>query len=85
MTAVEVMFLALSYMRTSECEVTVTDILDSDHLPVISSILDPVTSEASESVGELTHLASEFVSPDIQINPSNEADKATRDFEISII
>jgi hypothetical protein len=41
-------------MRTSESEVTVTDILDSDHLPIMISILEPVRKrEALDLVEKL--------------------------------
>jgi hypothetical protein len=63
--------------------------LDSDHL---FSILDPVrTRENLDPVERLTQwellksLASEFISPDIQIHSSNEADKRARDSETSIV
>jgi hypothetical protein len=61
-------------------EVTVTDILDSDHLPIIFSILEPVRMrEALDPVEKLTDweqfqsLASELISPNIQIHSSNDA------------
>jgi hypothetical protein len=68
-------------------EVTVTEILDSDHLPITFSILDPVrTREALDPVEKLTDWellqshAYELVSQNIQIHSSNEADKAARYF-----
>jgi hypothetical protein len=55
------------------------------------SILDPVTTrEASDPVEKRIHwemfqsLASELISPNIQIHSSNEADKAACDFAASI-
>jgi hypothetical protein len=72
-------------------ELIVTDILDSDHLPIKFSILDPVrTKEALDPVERLIDcelfqsLAPELVSSNIQIQSSNEADKAARDFAASI-
>jgi hypothetical protein len=71
-------------------EVIATDILDSDHLPITFSILDPVgTREALHPVEKLRDwelfqcLASELVSQNIQIHSSNEADKAAHDFAAS--
>jgi hypothetical protein len=52
-------------------EVTVTDILDADHLPIMCSILDPVRREALHPVEKLTdwelfqNLASDLISPNI--------------------
>jgi hypothetical protein len=67
--------------------VIVSDILNSDHLPIMSSILGPVTTrETLDPVEKLTawelfqSLASELISPSIQIHSSIEADKAARDF-----
>jgi hypothetical protein len=72
-------------------KVTVLDILDSDHLPIMFSILDHVkASEVSDPVENFTDwerfqsLASDLVSPKIQINSSTDADKAARDFAASI-
>jgi hypothetical protein len=43
------------YENISVLEVTLTDILDSDHLPITFSILDPLrTKEASDPVEKLT-------------------------------
>jgi hypothetical protein len=77
------------HQKVQLSEVTVTDILDSDHLPelIMFSILDPVTMrETSDSVEKLTDwelfqsLASELKSPNIEIHSSHEADKAASDF-----
>jgi hypothetical protein len=72
-------------------EVIVSDILDSDHLPIMFSILDPVkTKEILDPVKKLTDwglfqsFASELLSLNIHIHSSNEADKAARDFAASI-
>jgi hypothetical protein len=81
----------LVHQNAQLTEVIVIDNLDSDHLPIIFSILDPVrTREALDPVEKLTDwelfqiLASEVISPNIQIHSSNEADKAARDFAASI-
>jgi hypothetical protein len=72
-------------------EVIVSDILDSDHLPIIFHLLDLVKSRnLSEPVYNFTDwelfrsLAFELVSHNIQIYSSNEADKAAGDFAASI-
>jgi hypothetical protein len=72
-------------------EVIVTNILGSDNLPIIFSILDCVrTGETLDAVEKMTDwelfqsFASELISPDIQIHSSNEADKAARDFPASV-
>jgi hypothetical protein len=62
------------------------DILNSDHLPVIFHILDHVKSKnLSEPVEKFTDLerirniASDLISPGIEINLEEEADKSARD------
>jgi hypothetical protein len=72
-------------------EVIVSDILDSDHLPVIFHLLDHIrTRSLSGSIDKFRDwerfqsLASELISPRIQINSGEEADKATPDFNASI-
>jgi hypothetical protein len=72
-------------------QIIVTDILDSDHLPIMFTILDPVRRrEALNPVETLTDwklfqsLASELLSPVIQIYPSNKVGKAACDFAASI-
>jgi hypothetical protein len=72
-------------------EVTVLGILDSDHLPIMFSILDHVKArEVSDPVEKFTDwerfqsLASDLVSLKIQINSSTDADKAARDFAAPI-
>jgi hypothetical protein len=79
------------YQNVRLSEVTVTDIPDSDHLPTMFSILNPArTREASDPIEKLREwqvfqsLASELISPNIQIYFSNEADKAAHDFSASI-
>jgi hypothetical protein len=72
-------------------DVIVSDILDSDHLPIVLHILDHVKiRNLSEPIENFTDwerfqsLASELISPRIQINSGVEADKAARDFTASI-
>jgi hypothetical protein len=72
-------------------DVIVSDILDSDHLPIVFHILDHVKfrnlSEPTEKFTDwdrFQNLASELISPKIQINSGVEADKAARDFTASI-
>jgi hypothetical protein len=64
-------------------EVTVSDILDSDHKPIVFHLLDHVrTRNISEPVDKLTDwerfqsLSSKLVSPTLQMNSQKEADKA---------
>jgi hypothetical protein len=71
--------------------VIVSDILDSDHLPIIFPLLDHVTTKnLSGTVDKFTDwelfksLASELISPRIQINSGEEADKVARDFTVCI-
>jgi hypothetical protein len=70
--------------------VIVSDILDIDHLPIVFHILDHVKiKNLSESVEKFTDwnrfqsLASEFISPKVEINLWVEADKPARDFTAS--
>jgi hypothetical protein len=72
-------------------EVIVSDILDSDHLPIIFHILDHVKiRDLSTPVEKITDwerfqdLASELISPRIQISSGKEADNAAREFAASI-
>jgi hypothetical protein len=72
-------------------EVIVSDVLDSDHLPILFHILDYVTTRnLSEPIEKFTDwerfqsLASDLVSPKIQINSGVEANKAAREFAASI-
>jgi hypothetical protein len=72
-------------------EVIVSDFLDSDHLPIVFHILDHVrTRNLSEPTKKFTDwerfqsLASDLVSPSIQINSGVAADKVARDFAASI-
>jgi hypothetical protein len=73
-------------------EVIVSDILDSDHLPIIYHILDHVrTRNPSDPVDKFTDckrfqsLASELISPRIQINSGEEANKEVHDFTASTV
>jgi hypothetical protein len=71
--------------------VIVSGILDSDHLPIIFHIQDHVrTLNASVPLEKFTDwerfqsLASNLISPRLEINSGVEADKAARDFTASI-
>jgi hypothetical protein len=71
-------------------DVIVSDILDSDHLPIVFHIQDHVKiSNLSEPVEkfidceQFQSLASELIAPRIEINSGVEADKAARDFTAS--
>jgi hypothetical protein len=72
-------------------EVMVSDILDSVHLPIVFHILDHVKiRNLSEPIEKFTDwdrfqsLASDFISPRIEINSGVEADKVARDFTASV-
>jgi hypothetical protein len=72
-------------------DVTVSDILDSDHLPIVFHVLDHVIiRNPSEPVEKFTDwerfqsLASDLISPRIEINSGEAADKAASDFTASI-
>jgi hypothetical protein len=72
-------------------EVIVSDILDSDHLPIVFLLLDHVRNRnLSDLVDKFTIwerysiLSSELISSGIQINSEEEANKACRDFNASI-
>jgi hypothetical protein len=72
-------------------EDTVSDILNSDHLPIIFHLLDHVrTRNLSDLVDNFTDweqfksLASKLIPPRTHINSGGEADKAARNFTISI-
>jgi hypothetical protein len=71
--------------------VIASDILDSDHLPIVFNILDhDRTTKLSEPTEKFTDwerfqsLASDLISPRIEINSGVKADKAARDFSASI-
>jgi hypothetical protein len=66
-------------------DVIVSDILDSDHLPIVFHILDhDKVRNLSEPIEKFTDwdwfqsLASELISPQIKFNSGVEADRATR-------
>jgi hypothetical protein len=72
-------------------EVIVSGILDSSHLPIVFHLLVHIrTRNHSDPVDKFTYserfhrLASELISPKIQIKSEKEADKATRDFTASL-
>jgi hypothetical protein len=71
-------------------DVIASDILDSDHLPIILHLLDHIRSRnLLDLVDKFTDweriqcLAFELISPKIEINSEEEADKAVRDFTAS--
>jgi hypothetical protein len=73
-------------------EVIVSDILDSDHLPILFHSMDYIrTRKLSDPVDKFRDwerfqsLASESILSRIQINSGEEADKAARDFTASIV
>jgi hypothetical protein len=68
-----------------------SDILDSDHLPIFFRLLDHVrTRNLSDPVNKFTDwerfqsLVSKLISPRMQINSWEKADKADRDFTASM-
>jgi hypothetical protein len=72
-------------------DVIVSNILDSDHLPIVFHILDHVKiRNLSEPIEKFTDwdrfqsLASELISPQIKIKSGVEADKAACDFKASV-
>jgi hypothetical protein len=72
-------------------DVTVSEILDSDHLPIMFHILDHVrTKQISEPLEKFTNwewfqsLASNLISPRVKINSWAEFDKAARAFTAPI-
>jgi hypothetical protein len=72
-------------------DVIVSDILDSDHLPVVFHILDHAKiNNLSEPIEKFTDwdrfqsLASELISPKVEINAGIEADKVARDFTVFV-
>jgi hypothetical protein len=72
-------------------EVIVSDILDSDHVPIIFYLLDLIRSRnLSNPFDKFTdwerfkRLASELIAPKIQINSEEEANKAAREFTATI-
>jgi hypothetical protein len=72
-------------------DVIVSNILDSNHLPIIFHILHHIKiRKLSEPIEKFTDwdrfqsLASELISPRIEINSGVEADKAARDYTASV-
>jgi hypothetical protein len=59
-------------------EVIASNILDSDHLPIVFNLLDharnrnPLDPVANNRLGQFRNLASELISPRIQINSGKE-------------
>jgi hypothetical protein len=85
----ESVFIVHKNVRLSE--VIVSDILDSDHLPIVFHLRDHIrTRNMSELVDKFAEserfqrLTSVLISPKIQINTEKETDKAARDFTASI-
>jgi hypothetical protein len=79
------------HKNISLSDVTVSNVLDSDHLPIIFHILDHVKiRNLPEPIEKLTDwerfqsLASELISPRSQINMGVQADKAACNFTASI-
>jgi hypothetical protein len=82
---------SVTHQNIRVSSVIVSDILDSDHLPIIFHILDHAkTKNLSEPVKNFTDwerfqsLASDLILPRIEINSEEEADKAARDFTTSV-
>jgi hypothetical protein len=72
-------------------EITVSDILDSDHLPILFNLLDHITTRTLSNRGDkftdwewFQRLSSELISPNIQINLREEAHKVACDFTASL-
>jgi hypothetical protein len=72
-------------------DVIVSEILNSDHLPIMFHILDQVrTKQISEPLEKFTNwkrfqsLASNLLSPRVEINSGVDANKAARYFTTSI-
>jgi hypothetical protein len=72
-------------------DVTVSDVLDSDHLPIFLHILDHVSAGDISAPGEthtnwerLRSLNSELISPRIHIHTIEEGEKAASTFTASI-
>jgi hypothetical protein len=70
---------------------SVSDILESDHLPIVFHILDHVKiRNISEPIEKFTDwdrfqsLTSELISPQVKINLGVDTDNATRDFTASV-
>jgi hypothetical protein len=72
-------------------QVIVTDILNSDHISIMFTILDPVIArKALNPVEKFTNweqfqsITYELISPNTLLHSSNKADKAARDFAASL-
>jgi hypothetical protein len=72
-------------------DVIVSDILGADHLPIVFHMLDDVKiRNLSDPIEKFTDwewfqsFASELISPKIETKSGLEADKAARDFTVSI-
>jgi hypothetical protein len=85
------MFHIVVHKNVQVSEVTVSDILDSDQLPIVFRLLDHFrTRNLSDQVDKFKDWercqspASEFISPRIQIKSGEEANKEASDFAASI-
>jgi hypothetical protein len=72
-------------------EVTVVDVLDSDHLPLLFHMLDHVSVrdisapvEIHTDLERFQNLASDLISPGTQIHTPEDAEKAARNFAAPI-
>jgi hypothetical protein len=84
------LFQIITFIKPTNCQMSLSDILDSDHLPIIFHLLDHVKiKNLSEPIEKFTDwdrfqsLASKLISPRININLGVEANKAVRDFTAS--
>jgi hypothetical protein len=81
--------VVLQNIRLSD--VTISDILDSDHLPIIFYLLEHIkVRNISKPIEKLIdwkqfkNIASELISPRLEINTGIQVDKVARDFTASI-
>jgi hypothetical protein len=81
----------LVHKNVQMSEVIVSDILESHHLPILVRFLDHIkTRNLPDPVDKFTDwerfqsLVSELISPRIQINTVEEANKSTRNYIASI-
>jgi hypothetical protein len=70
--------------------VILSDILDSYHLPIVFHVLDHIKTKnlldqlKNSTLGTFQSLASGLISPRIEINSEEEANKAVRNFTATI-
>jgi hypothetical protein len=79
------------HKRIRLSNVIVSDILDSDYLTIVFPILDHVSmAKPLEPLEKCTNwerfqsLASDLISPSVELNSGVEADKVARDFTASV-